>query len=121
MNFMDQLDPELRVVLEAFPTDKAVDLNDIPAARAKMKKLFTAMQATVAPIEGVTSQDQSVPGPQGDPAVQVRIYQPHDRPSLLPALFWIHGGGYVMGDIEQDDRLMKQLVKRIGCVAVSVG
>ena len=25
-----------------------------------------------------------------------------------------------MGDIEQDDRLMKQLVKRIGCVAVSV-
>jgi len=26
----------------------------------------------------------------------------------------------VMGDIEQDDRLMKQLVKRISCVAVSV-
>jgi acetyl esterase/lipase len=26
-----------------------------------------------------------------------------------------------MGDIEQDDRLMKQMVKRIGCVAVSVG
>jgi acetyl esterase/lipase len=25
-----------------------------------------------------------------------------------------------MGDIEQDDRLMKQMVKRIGCVAVSV-
>jgi len=25
-----------------------------------------------------------------------------------------------MGDIEQDDRLMKQLVKRVGCVAVSV-
>jgi acetyl esterase/lipase len=25
-----------------------------------------------------------------------------------------------MGDIEQDDRLMKQKVKRIGCVAVSV-
>ena len=121
MNFLDQLDPELRVVLEAFPTEKAVDLNNIPAARAKMGKLFSSMQATVSPIEGVTSQDQSVPGPHGDPDVQVRIYQPHDRPSLLPALFWIHGGGYVMGDIEQDDRLMKQLVKRIGCVAVSVG
>ena len=121
MNFLDQLDPELRVALEAFPTEKAVDLNDITAARAKMKKLFSTMQETVSPIEGVTSQDESVPGPQGGPDVPVRIYQPYGRPSLLPALLWIHGGGYVMGDIEQDDRLMKQLVKRIGCVAVSVG
>ena len=120
MNFMDQLDPELRVVLEAFPTEGAVNLNNVPAARAKMRKLVTAMQATLPAVEGVTSQDQSVPGPHGEPAVRVRIYQPNDRPSLLPALLWIHGGGYVMGDIEQDDRLMKQLVKRVGCVAVSV-
>jgi len=120
MNFMDQLDPELRVVLEAFPTDKAVNLHDIPAARAKMRKLFTSLQATLPAVEGVTSRDHSVPGRQGDPAVRVRIYQPNDRPRLLPALLWIHGGGYVMGDIEQDDRLMKQLVKRIGCVAVAV-
>jgi acetyl esterase/lipase len=120
MNFMDQLDPELRVVLERFPTEGAVDLNNIPAARAKMKKLFTTLQVTLPAVEGVTSQDQSVPGPQGDPDVRVRIYQPNDRPSILPALLWIHGGGYVMGDIEQDDRLMKQLVKRVGFVAVSV-
>ena len=120
MNFMDQLDPELRVVLEAFPAEGAVNLNDIPAARAKLRKLFTAMQATLPAVEGVTSQDQSVPGPQGDPAVRVRIYQPADRPNILPGLLWIHGGGYVLGDIEQDDRLMKQLVKRIGCVALSV-
>jgi acetyl esterase/lipase len=120
MNFMDQLDPELRVVLEAFPAEGAVNLNDIPAARAKLRKLLTAMQATLPAVEGVTSQDQSVPGPHGDPAVRVRIYQPADRPSILPALLWIHGGGYVLGDIEQDDRLMKQLVKSVGCVAASV-
>jgi acetyl esterase/lipase len=120
MNFMDQLDPELRVVLEAMPTEGAVDLNNIPAARAKLRKLFTSMQAKLPAIEGVTSQDHSVPGRQGDPAVRVRVYQPTERPRLLPALLWIHGGGYVMGDIEQDDRLMQQLVKRVGCVAVSV-
>jgi acetyl esterase len=92
MNFMDQLDPELRVVLEAFPAEGAVNLNDIPAARAKLRKLLTAMQATLPAVEGATSQDQSVPGPQGDPAVPVRIYQPNDRPSILPAFLWIHGG-----------------------------
>ncbi|MGA2411109.1 MAG: alpha/beta hydrolase [Candidatus Binataceae bacterium] len=120
MNFIDQLDPELRAVLEKLPTDRPLDLNKIPAARIKMNKMVTALLAGMPAIEGVTSQDQFAPGPQGDPAVRVRVYRPNDQPAKLPALYWIHGGGYVMGAIEQDDRLMKQLVKRIGCVAVSV-
>ena len=120
MNFVDQLDPELRVVLEKLPTDRPLDLNKIPAARANMKKMMTAMLASLPAVEGVTSQDEFVPGSQGDPAVRVRVYRPNDRPGELPALLWIHGGGYVMGDIEQDDRLMKQMVKRIDCVTVSV-
>jgi acetyl esterase/lipase len=120
MNFVDQLDPELRAVLEKLPADRPMDLNKIPAARAKMKKMMTALLASLPPVEGVTSKDEFVPGAQGDPAVRVRVYRPTDQPGKLPALYWIHGGGYVMGDIEQDDRLMKQMVKRIGCVTVSV-
>jgi acetyl esterase/lipase len=85
-----------------------------------MKKMMTALLASLPPVEGVTSKDEFVPGAQGDPAVRVRVYRPTDQPGKLPALYWIHGGGYVMGDIEQDDRLMKQMVKRIGCVTVSV-
>jgi acetyl esterase/lipase len=120
MNFIDQLDPELRVVVEKLPTDRPLDLNDIPAARTKMKKMVTTLLAALPAVEGVTSQDRFAPGSQGGPDVRVRVYRPNDQPNKLPALLWIHGGGYVMGDIEQDDRLMKQLVKRIGCVAVSV-
>ena len=120
MNFIEQLDPELRVMLEKLPTDRPMNLNEIPAARVKMKKMVTAMLADLPAVEGVMSQDHFVPGAQGEAAVRIRAYRPSEQPSKLPALLWIHGGGYVMGDIEQDDRLMKQLVKRIGCVAVSV-
>src|SRR5215813_3554733 len=120
MKFIDQLDPELRVAVEKLPTDRPLDLNDIQAARPKMKKMVTALLANLPAVEGVASEDQYAPGAQGDPAVRVRAYRPNDQPGKLPALYWIHGGGYVMGDIDQDDRLMKQLVKRIGCVAVSV-
>jgi acetyl esterase/lipase len=120
MNFIDQLDPELRVVVEKLPTDRPMDLNQIPKARSGMKKMVAALLADLPPVEGVTGQDRHVPGAKGDPDVRVRVYRPNDQPSKLPALLWIHGGGYVMGDIEQDDRLMKQLVKRIGCIAVSV-
>ncbi len=120
MNFVDQLDPELRAVVEKLPTDRPLDLNKIPAARVKMNKMVTALLAGLPAVEGVTSQDHFAPGFQDDPAVRVRVYRPNVQPNKLPALYWIHGGGYVMGDIEQDDRLMKQLVKRIGCVTVSV-
>jgi len=120
MNFTDQLDPELRVVVEKLPTDRPLDLEQIPTARAKMKKMVAALLANLPPVEGVSSEDRFAPGAQGGSDVRVRVYRPDDQPNKLPALLWIHGGGYVMGDIEQDDRLMKQMVKRIGCVTVSV-
>jgi acetyl esterase/lipase len=107
-------------VVDKLPTDRPLDLNEIPSARVKMKKMVTTMLASFPPIEGVASEDKFAPGRQGDPAVRVRVYRPNDQASTLPALYWIHGGGYVMGDIDQDDRLMAQFVKRIGCVAVSV-
>ena len=120
MDFMQQLDPELRRMVERLPTDRTLNLNNLPAARARMKKLVTEMFANLPPVEGVNTQDEFAPASQGEPAVRVRVYRPKDQPSKLPALYWIHGGGYVMGDIDQDDRLMKQLVNRIGLVAVSV-
>ncbi len=119
MNFIEQLDPELRAVVEKLPADRPMNLNEIPAARAKMKKMMTAALASLPPVEGVDSEDHFVPA-QGGAAVRVRVYRPNDQPGTLPALYWIHGGGYVMGDIDQDDRLMKQMVKRVGCAAVSV-
>jgi acetyl esterase/lipase len=120
MNFVDQLDPELRSLVQRLPADRAFDLNNMSAARARMKKLVAELLGSLPPVEGVTSQDQFVPAPQGGDQVRVRVYRSNDQRNKLPALFWIHGGGYVVGDIDQDDRLMKQFVKRIDCVAVSV-
>ena len=120
MNFVEQLDPELKAVMERMPTDRTLDLTKISAARARMKKLVLEMLATFPQVEGVSQEDRFAPGTQGGPPVRVRIYRADDKSSKLPALYWIHGGGYVMGDIDMDDRLMKQMVKRIGCVAASV-
>jgi acetyl esterase/lipase len=117
MNFVDRVDPELREALGMFPPD-LLDLNDIPGTRAKLTELFGMLPAPL--IEGVTSQDQLVPGPPGEPQVPVRVYQPADRPASLPGLLWIHGGGYVLGDIEMDDAKARHLAKTIGCVVVSV-
>ena len=38
----------------------------------------------------------------------------------MPALVWIHGGGYVLGSPEGDSLNMKTLVSEVGCAVVSV-
>lgn len=117
MNFVDRVDPELRPALEMFPPD-LLDLNNIPATRIKLAEMFGMLPAPV--IEGVTSEDVYVPGPPGDPEVLVRVYQPANRPATLPGLLWIHGGGYVLGSMADDDARVRQLTKNINAVVVSV-
>ena len=116
------LDPELAAPLAAWhhATDGGINLHDIPAARRMMEELAAAQPAEARPIEGVSTEDRQAPGPEGAPDVFVRIYQPTARPDTLPALLWIHGGGYVLGSVARDDLLAKHLAKVGPCVVASV-
>ncbi len=120
MSMTDRLDPELAAPLDTFLhlTGGGLNLHDIPATRRTMDELAAAQMAKVPPITGITTADRQVPGPDGE--VFVRIYQPAERPDALPALLWIHGGGYVLGSVERDDLLATHLAKVAQCVVVSV-
>ena len=122
MTMTRRLDPELTAPLEAWlkATKGGINLIDIPAARRMMDELAAAQMAKAPPIEGISTTDRQVPGPAGAPNVFVRIYQPTDRPDTLPALLWIHGGGYVLGSVERDDLLAKHLARVGQCVVASV-
>ncbi len=117
-----QVDPELLAPLDAFfaAFNGGLTLHDIPATRAMAKAMHAAEMAQLPPFEGVTAEDRRVAGPAGAPDVPIRIYQPAGRPASLPALLWIHGGGYVIGSAEEDDLGVNELVKAVGCLAVSV-
>lgn len=122
MTMTRRLDPELTAPLETWlnATKGGINLHDIPAARRMMDALAAAQMAKASPIEGVSTEDRKMPGPAGAPDVFVRIYQPTDRPATLPALLWIHGGGYVLGSVERDDLLAKHLARVGQCVVASV-
>ena len=120
MTMTDRLDPELAAPLETFLhlTGGGLNLHDIPATRRTMEEMAEAQMAKAASITGITTADRQVPGPDGE--VFVRVYQPTERPDRLPALLWIHGGGYVLGSVERDDLLASHLAKVAQCVVVSV-
>jgi acetyl esterase/lipase len=122
MKMKNRIDPELVPPLEGFLNlmGGGLKLHDITAVRTEMARMLTTMMVATPIIEGVITEDLKGPGPENSADVAVRIYQPTNRPDTLPAILWMHGGGYVLGSVEKDDLLAKNLAKAVQCVVVSV-
>jgi len=52
--------------------------------------------------------------------VGVRLHRPARSSGPVPALLWIHGGGYVIGNAAQDDDFCRALTRRLGIVVAAV-
>ena len=63
--------------------------------------------------------DQTVTGPGGE--IPLRIYQPKsesDEP--LPILLYLHGGGFVSGDLHTHDPICRTLANHVPAIVVAV-
>jgi acetyl esterase/lipase len=71
------------------------------------RKVLDDLQA--APIDKLDVDETwiTVPAEVGD--VKVRIVKPVDAPAGLPAILYIHGGGWVIGNAGTHDRLVREL------------
>jgi len=117
MNFEQSLDPELRAALAAMPS--LGDLTgDVVNARIAIEEMLAAFQ--VPPSENITIENRHIPGPAGAPKVGIRLYTPKPRTERLPAVLWIHGGGFLVGKPGMDDHLCQRFVEEVGCILVSV-
>ena len=93
---------------------------DIKERRNTVDSLLRMMIAELPPIENVVMEDRNIPGPDGSPEVGVRIYKPVDVSGNLPGMFFIHGGGMIMGSIEGENLKAAMLCETIQAVVVSV-
>lgn len=69
----------------------------------------------VPDIAGIDVEDRTVPA---EPEVPVRIYRPHQAQG---AIVWMHGGGYVMGDLNTEHPWAIRLADSSGVTVISVG
>jgi acetyl esterase/lipase len=53
-------------------------------------------------------------------SVTVRVHQPHSIEQPVPALLWIHGGGFVIGSAAQDDALCRRFSEELGIIVAAV-
>ncbi len=102
------MDPELEAFIDCFPP---ADLSDPVAAREDLAKLTRGAEIP----EGLEVEDRVV---FGDPDVAVRTYRP---PRARGAVVWLHGGGFVMGDLETENPWAARIAVGSGAVVISVG
>lgn len=69
--------------------------------------------------ENIAVYDRSVPGINGAPNVNIRVYEPKDS-EILPVIINIHGGGFVSGGLNNDDNRIVRLMKYVKCKVISV-
>lgn len=116
-------DPELAAVLAAVPPDitAALRFEDLAASRALMPKLFPEITNEMLRRDGaIDVEDRQVPGPAEAPDISVLILRPAGRPGVVPAIYYIHGGGMVDGHNRVGILELADYVVEFGVAVVSV-
>jgi acetyl esterase/lipase len=121
MSVRERLDPQVIGGLDAFIAATGPrGLAGIADPVDRRKAFLELMQAGNEPDSDVQTVDHLVPGPAGGPQLRLRSYRPLGADGVLPALYYIHGGGMVIGAIESEDAIARAVCQSVGCAAVSV-
>ncbi|MFF4625327.1 alpha/beta hydrolase [Nonomuraea jabiensis] len=82
------------------------------------RKVLDDVQAAPVVKPDIEEKWLTVPAEVGD--VRVRIVKPMGAPDVLPAVLYIHGGGWILGNAGTHDRLVRELACGVGAAVVFV-
>jgi acetyl esterase len=113
------LDPEIQAVLSAMAAMNAPAMSQgsPEAARAAFRFMTVDMRRPESVVPVKETEDVVIPTPDGD--VPARIYRP-DVAAPTPTVLFIHGGGFVIGDIETHDNQARSICAYTDSVVVSI-
>ncbi len=81
--------------------------------RLRLSRFVVAAAERVLGLRGVEVARVS-------PTAGVRVHRPRDATEPLPAVLWIHGGGYVLGSARVEDRKARRMARELRAVVASV-
>ncbi len=96
---------------------KPVYLQTVEEARASYREKSARLGGPSAPMAEV--RDFTIPGPGGE--IPLRLYRPEGVGSPGPALIYVHGGGWVLGDLESHDKVCRATAQQTPCRVAAVG
>lgn len=113
----EPLDPEIQALVDNIPGGIALPPPGDPVkARNQFRRITVALRDQQPPARLAAVEDIVVPGAAGELAA--RVYRPlADAPTAT--LLFLHGGGFVVGDVETHDLQVRTLAERSGLTIVS--
>ena len=105
----EALDPEIREAVRDIP-DFVFSAETVPMMR--QNAVFAPVAAPDIERAELTTK------PNG--GVGVTVLRPRDAVGDLPVLYWMHGGGMVIGNRYMDDFRLSEWCRSLSCICVSV-
>jgi acetyl esterase/lipase len=109
--------PELTGVFAALPRRPENPFADIEATRSSFRALMAPLASARDPR--VTVQRLSVPGPDGN-EISMQILRPAGAHGVLPAVLYLHGGGFAYGELDGPSPTARDVCAGAGAVVVNV-
>jgi acetyl esterase len=112
-----EADPEIAAIVAEMAAAGLPDIATLPLAeaRAQVERVNAAWNRPFVPLPQV--EDLALPGPRGP--LRLRHYRPNGE-AILPAIVYLHGGGWTVCSLDSHDRLMRLLAQRTGAAVVGV-
>ena len=115
MSTQPYYDPAVQEALDTQPSLGVVNADTLKKVRAS--RLLRNADAELS--DEVERVDHFVSGVDDNDG-RIRVHRCKGAQELSPALYWIHGGGYVLGNPEQDDFRFDRWCQRFGLVGAAV-
>lgn len=115
-----EIDPELRPVLDLVPAAN-LSADTLPQVRGLAATTAATVESLLTAGRTVDRRDVTVTAPDGT-AVPLTVLSPPglDRSTQAPCVYWVHGGGMVMGDRFSNIDIPLEWLDRFGAVVVTV-
>ena len=104
--------------MDLFPHPGYEELFNVPTDQHEVQKRL-ARYRDYSPPENLDVRDETFPGHNGTPKVKVRLYKRKGL-GVTPLLINIHGGGFVSGDLDNDNHRCTDFALNVDCTVVSV-
>jgi acetyl esterase len=109
------LDLHMKAILDQAAAAGGASLRDLGVAGVREAIRRGASSGARENVAQIT--DRRIAGPAG--RIPLRIYRPNEA-TILPAVVFFHGGGWVAGDLDTHDVICRILTNAARCVVVSV-
>ncbi|MFO0561874.1 MAG: alpha/beta hydrolase [Polyangiales bacterium] len=110
---MSAIHPELASRARFIPSVPAS-----PTVVSALKWLTRVSRTKVA--RGVAHERRAIAGPKDNPSVVAHVFRPENPARNTPALLWMHGGGYLIGNPMQDAFVCSHFASALGITVVAV-